>query len=178
MSQLNYTLTLPLGTYSGAKFAGRCDEYSISIAKGSVARNVDISGLKFAKVSAPGVDLTGLKAEASSIITLDVPGATLGGAQMRNATIGMKSNFYGANIQSTEEQQTDFTNMNAKGVNFSATQFTHALFDGSNLESAKFEGSQLKNVEFRHNSLQGASFRNAVFRNVDLIIETDDKEEA
>ncbi len=89
MSQHNYTLQLPLGTYSGAKFAGKCDEYSISIAEGSVARNVDISGLRFAQISAPGVDLTGLKAEASSIITLHTPGATLNGACFEGATLGM-----------------------------------------------------------------------------------------
>lgn len=101
MSQLNYTLNLPLGTYSGAKFAGKCDEYSISIAEGSVARNVDISGLKFAQISAPGVDLTGLKAEASSIITLHTPGATLDGANFAGATLGMSHrlshNVSGAN---------------------------------------------------------------------------------
>ena len=91
MSQLNYTLNLPLGTYSGARFAGRCDEYSISIAEGSTARNVDISGLRFAQISAPGVDLTGLKAESSSIITLHTPGATLDNACFRGATLGMSS---------------------------------------------------------------------------------------
>lgn len=90
MSQLNqHTLNLPLGTYSGAKFTGKCDAYSISIAEGSVARNMDISGLKFTQISAPGVDLTGLRAEASSIITLHTPGAKLDGANFAGATLGM-----------------------------------------------------------------------------------------
>jgi hypothetical protein len=89
LSQHNHTLTLPLGVYSGSRFAGKCDAYSISIAEGSVARDMDISGLKFAKISAPAVDLTGLKAEASSIITLHAPGATLDGACFKSATLGM-----------------------------------------------------------------------------------------
>lgn len=166
-----HILNLPLGTYSGAKFTGKCDAYAISIASGSVARNVDISGLKFTKISAPGVDLTGLKAEASSIITLNVPGSTLTGVQMKGATIGMSSNFTGANIESTDEQKADFTDINAKGVNFSETNVTSAVFDGSDLQGAKFDSAKMKNVDFKHNNLHGVSFRSAVFRNVNIVTE-------
>lgn len=90
MSQDNkYVVNLPQGNYDGSRFAGRCDEYSISIAEGSSARNVDISDLKFTRIDAPGVDLSGLKAERSSIITLNAPGAKLDNVCLRNATLGM-----------------------------------------------------------------------------------------
>ncbi len=105
MSQHNHNLTLPLGVYSGSRFAGKCDESSIHFAEGSVARDVDISGLRFAKISAPAVDLSGLKAEASSIITLHAPGATLDGACFKGATLGMAHRLsHNVNIREEDDE--------------------------------------------------------------------------
>jgi len=89
LSQDKYSVNLPQGNYDGSRFAGRCDEYSISIAAGSSARNVDISHLKFTRISAPNVDMTGLIAEKTSIITLFAPHAKLDGACLEGATLGM-----------------------------------------------------------------------------------------
>lgn len=92
MSQDNkYIVNLPQGNYDGSRFAGRCDEYSISIAAGSSARDVDISNLKFTRISAPNVDLSGLQAEKTSIITLFAPHATLDNACLVGATLGMST---------------------------------------------------------------------------------------
>ena len=93
MSQDKYTITLPQGNYDGSRFAGRCDEYSIAIAAGSSARNMDISHLKFTRISAPNVDLSGLVAEKTSVITLFAPGAKLDGACFAGATLGMAGKF-------------------------------------------------------------------------------------
>lgn len=106
MSQHDHILNLPLGNYNGAKFAGRCDEYSIKIAAGSSARDVDIAGLRFARIDAAGVDLSGLKAERSSIITLNAPSATFDGAYFEGATLGMSHRLGNAVIYATPKKDT------------------------------------------------------------------------
>lgn len=170
MSQPEHVLNLPLGNYNGAKFAGRCDEYSIKIAAGSSARDMDIAGLRFARIDAPGVDLSGLKAEKSSIITLNAPSATLDSACFKGATLGMTSNFTGATIEGSGALKADFSEMNAKGVNFSQTSIQHTIFDGSNLEGAKFESAKMQDVNFKMNNLRNGSFRNAKLKNVHFTI--------
>lgn len=170
MSQPEHVLNLPLGNYNGAKFQGRCDEYSIKIAAGSSARDMDIAGLRFARIDAPGVDLSGLKGQKSSIITLNAPGSTLTSAQLSGATLGMTSNFTGATIQGNGARQADFSEMNAKGVNFSKTTIHSAKFDGSNLEGVKFENADLQHVDFKLNNLRNGNFRNAKLKNVHFTV--------
>lgn len=170
MSQHDHILNLPLGNYNGAKFAGRCDEYSIRIAAGSSARDMDIAGLRFARIDAPGVDLSGLKGQKSSIITLNAPGSTLSNAQLNGATLGMTSNFSGATIEGSGAQKADFSEMNAKGVNFSQTSIKSAVFDGSNLEGAKFESAKMQDVNFKQNNLRNGNFRNAKLKNVHFTV--------
>jgi uncharacterized protein YjbI with pentapeptide repeats len=161
-------IRLGQANYDGARFSGNFDGATIEIAKGSSARNVRIENLKFARFSAPGVDLSGLQADCSNIITFDVPGAKLYGASMRGATLGMSSNFSAAQISGEGEDAADFSQMNARGVNFRLATIQSAAFDSADLEGAKFDGAVIEKVNFKYNNLQNVSFREVTFRKVNF----------
>jgi uncharacterized protein YjbI with pentapeptide repeats len=165
-------IRLGRANYDGARFSGNFDGKTIEIEKGSSARNVRIENLKFARFSAPGVDLSGLQADSANIITFDVPGAKLTGASLRDATLGMSSNFSAAQISGDGEATADFRNMNARGVNFRLATIQKAAFAGADLEGANFEGSAIKQVEFKNNNLRDANFRGVSFKDVCLHITT------
>lgn len=163
MSQADYSITLPQGNYDGARFAGRCDQYSISIEAGSSARDMDISHLKFTQISAPGVDLSGLQAEQSSIITLYTPTATLDGANFTDATLGITSNLSGAHMH-----EASMRNVNAPGVNFSMADMSGTDMSGAILRDANFSNATLRGADMTGADVTGANFTHADIRGLTI----------
>lgn len=130
-------------------------------------RRMRIDGCRWRKVTAIGLELTGLQAWHFEVESSDFSGAWFDAASFHRCAFG-RTKFRGAILNQTEWKHVTIEDGVLDDAQLRGAKFSNVRFRRCRLMNADFFESHFEQVEFDDCDLRGVSFENARMRGVDL----------